>query len=261
MGQQYGVPSLVHALTPKLLPALTSASHAHIGLWLLLRHGPAGDTRDASLLRSAARKLAADPTGRLSSFAGMDIRGRKPSPKSAGQIEREIFARLADPPKADRPSISGIRGLMEAAESTGNADRYFGDLIRSELSEEQMDAAFRAIMRVSAHAMLQDDEDNAKFGWSHCFTLPQADCGLSSLGIDRKLGLATAMVWITAYRTILSDRALDFDYRPEPATASLREALHSASDVAAAKLCALWIRETPRQKIPDRFLDGRDTPA
>lgn len=316
LARQFGTASLVQALTPALLPTLTSASHAHIGLWLLLRHGAAGDPRDGSLLRAAARKLAADPNGRLSSFSGMDIRGRKPLDKTPEQIERDILARLASPPKGGKPANYGIRGLMEAAEATGNVDRYFGDFIRHQLSDEQMDAAFRAVMRVSAHAMLQDDPEQAKFGWSHCFTLPQAACGLSSLNVDRKLALATTMVWIMAYRTILSERPLDFTYRPPPSRASLREALHSGPDQAArrfwhaapeeitaihrllateaavrndqhlvkytracfdmcgfdpgswrlylasaAKLCALWIAETPRKKIPDRFLDGRSTPA
>lgn len=30
---------------------------------------------------------------------------------------------------------------------------------------------------------------------------------------------------------------------------------------SAAKLSAIWIAETPREKIPDRFLDGRSTPG
>lgn len=316
IARQFGLSSLVQALTPALLPTLTSASHAHIGLWLLMRHGAAGDTRDASLLRAAARKLAAAPNSRLASFSGMDVFGGKPFGQSPAEIERTIFERLVDPPKGERPRTRGIKGLMNAGEATGNADRYFGALIRHDLTDAQMDAAFRAVMRVSAHAMLQDDERQAKFGWSHCFTLPQAACGLSSLNIDRKLGLATTLVWITAYRTVLSRKALDFGHVPEPVEASLHEALHSGPDVAArrfwhadpgeitamrgllaseaavrndqhlvkytracfdmcgfdpegwrlylasaAKLCGLWIAETPREKIRDRFLDGRATPG
>ena len=316
IAEEFGTSSLVNVLTPAVLPTLTSASHAHIGLWLLLRHGDVGDPRDASLLRAAARRLAADPKGRLASFEGMHVVGNRPLNKTPAQIERELLQRLADPPKG-KSKGSGIRNLLEAAEATGNIDRYFGEIIKYQWNDAQIDAAFRAILRVSAHSMLQDDLAMAKFGWSHCLTMPQAACGLSSLNIHRKLGLATTMVWIMAYRTILSQRRLDFAYRPEIVQgASLIEALHSAPDVAAsrfwhadpselnamrtllaseaavrndqhlakytracfdmcgfdpdhwrlymagaAKLCALWIAETPRQKIADHFLDRRSTPG
>lgn len=235
IASQFGTSSLVNVLTPALLPTLTSASHAHIGLWLLLRHGAAGDPRDASLLRAAARRLASDPTGRLGSFDGMEVTGREVLDKSPAQIEKHLLARLTDPPKGTRER-GGIRSLLESAEKTGNIDRYFGDLMRYQWNNQQIDAAFRAVLRVSAHAMLQDDDRQAKFGWSHCLTLPQAACGLSSLNIHRKLGLATTMVWIMAYRTILSQRRLDFDYQPEVVTgASLREALYSGPKTAAGR--------------------------
>jgi hypothetical protein len=74
-----------------------------------------------------------------------------------------------------------IRELVEAGEKTGNVDALFGDFIRHNLSRPQIDAAFRAVLRVSAHGMLQDDLDQAKFGWSHCLTLPQSAFGLSSV--------------------------------------------------------------------------------
>lgn len=316
IAKQFGVASLVHALTPQLLPTLTSASHAHIGLWLLLRHGGAGDVDDASLLRAAARNLAADPEGRLASFSGMKIAGAKPLARSPATIEQEILDKLADPPKGKKPSRFSIRPLMEAAEATGTVEDYFAEFIRHDLTSEQIDAAFRAVLRSCAHSMLQDTRRQAKFGWSHCLTLPQAACGLSSLNLHRKLGLATTLVWATAYRTILSDKALDFKYRPKVFRGSLREALETGPDAAAgrfwhadpgevgdmqrilaseaavrndqhlakytracfdlcgfdpqgwrfyhasaATLSAIWIAETPREKIPERFLDGRSTPS
>lgn len=316
MARQFGVASLVHALTPRLLPTLTSASHAHIGLWLLLRHGEAGDLQDAALLRAAARRLAADPKGRLASFAGMKIEGTRTLAMGPEKIEQEILAKLANPPKGKKPSSFSIRPLMEAAENSTTIEDFFADFIRRDLTTEQIDAAFRAVLRVCAHAMLQDTRQQAKFGWSHCLTLPQAASGLSSLNLHRKLGLATTLVWVMAYRTILSDRALDFSYRPKPFGGSLREALETGPEAAAgrfwhadprevgemqrilaseaavrndqhlvkytracfdlcgfdptswrlyyasaATLSAIWIVETPRQKIADHFLDGRSTPA
>ena len=85
--------------------------------------------------------------------------------------------------------------------------------------------------------MLQDDIQQAKFGWTHCLTLPQSACGLSSLNTDRKLALAAALVWITAYRSVLSNRALDFNWvPPKTKDASVLEALHTSPQVAAARV-------------------------
>lgn len=316
MARQFGLASLVQALTPRLLPTLTAASHSHIGLWLLLRHGASGDPRDASLLRPAARMLARDPEGHLSSFDGMNLGSGKPLARTPQQIEDEILAKLANPTKGGKRPRGGIRSLMETAESTGQIEPMFADLVRHDLDSRQIDAAFRATLRITAHAMLQDDPGNAKFGWSHCLTLPQAACGLSSLNMNRRLGLATTLVWTTAYRSILSDRPIDMSYVPKPFAGSLQEALQEGTEAAAgrfwhaepneiddiyrllaseaavrndqhlakytracfdmcgfdpthrhlylasaAKLCALWIAETPRNKITERFLDGRSTPT
>jgi hypothetical protein len=233
---QFGTTSLVHLLTPLALPTLTGASHSHIGLWLLLRHGEAADILDASLLRAAARALAADPKGQMKSFAGMSIEGGKPLDKTPSQIEKEILAKLANPPKGKLAGQS-IRSLVEAGEATGNADALFGEFIRHDLNRGQIDAAFRAVLRVCAHNMLQDDIQQAKYGWTHSLTLPQSACGLSSLNADRKLALAAALVWTTAYRSVLSGRALDFDWTPkEVKDASLLEALHTSPQIAAARV-------------------------
>jgi hypothetical protein len=312
---QFGTSSLVHLLTPLALPTLTGASHCHIGLWLLLRHGEAAEIEDASLLRAAARFIASDPKGQMKSFSGMSIAGGQRLDKTPEEIQREILAKLADPPKG-RPGNASIRGLIDAGERTGNTNRLFGDFIRHDLTAEQIDAAFRAILCVSAHSMLQDDLKQAKFGWTHCLTLPQSACGLSSLSTDRKLALAATLVWITAYRSVLSRRALDFDWKPERIPdISIREALETSPPVAAARvwyarddelpdirtalataasirndihlvkytratfdmgtfdpsrsrlylaaaahLCALWIKESPRDKILNNLLAGRSTP-
>lgn len=94
---QFGTARLVHVLTPLALPTLTGTSHSHIGLWLLLRHGRGSDTRDAGLLRAAARALASGPNSQLKSFAGMAIKGNAPLAQTPAEVEREILAKLAAP--------------------------------------------------------------------------------------------------------------------------------------------------------------------
>jgi hypothetical protein len=233
---QFGISSLVNVLTPLALPTLTGASHSHIGLWLLLRHGEPADGEDAVLLRAAARALAAEPQAQMRSFSGMEIDGSKPLRQSPKQIEATILSKLANPPKGKLNGQS-IRALVEAGEATGNADTLFGEFIRHDLTSAQIDAAFRAVLRACAHCMLQDDLSQAKFGWTHCLTLPQSACGLWTLNTNRKLALAAALVWITAYRSVLSQRALDFSWKPpRPNDVDISEALHTSPEVAAARV-------------------------
>ena len=233
---QFGTKSLVNLLTPLTLPTLTGASHSHIGLWLLLRHAEPAGVEDASLLRAAARALAADPGGQMKSFQGMSIEGSQSLKTPPEQVYREILDKLADPAKGTLGGQS-IRELVEAGEKTGNVDSLFGDFIGHDLSQPQIDAAFRAVLQVSAHSMLQHDLEQAKFGWSHCLNLPQSAFGLSSLTTDPKLALAAALVWVTAYRSVLSDRALDLSWHPQPIKdASVLEALQTSPAAAASRV-------------------------
>jgi hypothetical protein len=234
---QYGKSSLVHLLTPLALPTLTGASHSHIGLWLLLRHSQSGDVSDAALLRAAARALAGGAGSQLKSFKGMAIEGTKPVKNTPAEIEKLVLEKLATAPRG-KQAYGSMVTLITAGEKTGNADALFGDFILHDLTDEQIDAAFRAILRTCAHNMLQHGPQFAKFGWSHCLTLPQAACGLSSLNMNRKLALAAAFVWITAYRSVLSDHDLDLQWSPKPleGTARLREALQTSPDIAAARV-------------------------
>jgi hypothetical protein len=236
VASQFGTKSLVNLLTPLALPTLTGASHSHIGLWLLLRHAEPAGVEYASLLRAATRALAADPMGQMKSFQGMSFDETQRLKTLPEQICKETLDSLANPAKGV-PGGESIRELVEAGEATGNVDRLFGDFIRHDMSQPQIDAAFRAVLRISAHSMLQHDVEHAKFGWSHCLTLPQSAFGLATVTRNRKLALAVALVWITAYRSILSDRALDLGWHPEPIKdVSVLEALQTCPAMAASRV-------------------------
>ncbi len=247
--QQFGVASLVRVLTPLALPTLTGASHSHIGLWLLLRHGRTSDLGDAGLLRTASRSLSNSPQSQLRSFSGMQLAGDQKLNQTPEQIEDEITSKLVSG-KSDKPMISSMQGLFNAGEATGKADSLFTDFIRSDLTSEQIDAAFRAVLRVCAHNMLQHNTSFSKFGWSHCLTLPQAACGLSSFNIDRKLALASTLVWITSYRFVMSDHPLDIHWTPDqvPGGPNLLEALQTSPTIAAARVWHADEHELPAIK-------------
>ena len=199
-----------------------------------MRHARTSDVGDAALLRAAAPALAGDKS-QLKSFSGMAIEGTQPLKQAPADVEREVLAKLAAP--TGQTTGGGMRGLITSGEATGNADALFADFIRHDLSNEQIDAAFRAAARL-AHSMLQHDTSFAKFGWSHCLTLPQAACGLSSLNLNRKLALAATLVWTTAYRSVLTNRDLDFAWAPEKlaGSASVLESLQTSPTAAAARV-------------------------
>ncbi len=186
----------------------------------------------------------------MKSFSGMAIAGGEPLSTPPGEIARQVAAQLANPPKGRPGSQMSIRPLIEAGEATGNADSLFGDLIKHDLDRAQVDAAFRAVLRICARSMLQDDVKQDKFGWTHCLTLPQSACGLASLNTDRKLALAATLVWITAYRSVLSRRSLDLDWAPEKVEgASIREALHTSPQVAAGRVWHASESEWPEIRV------------
>jgi hypothetical protein len=172
----------------------------------------------------------------MQSFQGMSIQGSQHLKTPPEQVCEEILDKLADPAKGTLGGQS-IRELVEAGEKTGNVDTLFGHFIRHDLSQPQIDAAFRAVLRVSAHNMLQDDLEQAKFGWSHSLNLPQSAFGLSSVTTNRKLALAAALVWIVAYRSVLSDRGLDLRWHPQPIKdASVLESLQTSPAAAASRV-------------------------
>lgn len=235
VASQFGPASLVCALTPLALPTLTGASHSHIGLWLLLRHGEPTGIEEGFLLRAAARSLAAEPGAQITSFSGMFIDGTTPLHRTPADITQDVLTKLSNPERKVSRGRS-IRQIIETAETIGNPDRLFGEFIRHDLTDVQIDAAFRGIMRACGHAMLQDDPNEAKFGWTHCLTLPQSAFGLSTRRAHRKLALAAALVWATSYRTTLATVPLDVNWRPARIeNVSLLEALDSGPATAAAR--------------------------
>lgn len=244
--EQFGPGLIVHWLTPLALPTLTSATHAHIGLWLVARHAPAFDGASVALLRAAARALGADPRAQLGSVSGAPPAGNKPVGDPPAELEARAFRGLLDVPKA-RAEGNGLRELLLAGERGGHAASRFGDLLQGAMSDDQIEAAFRGLLRASARSMLQDDVREAKFGWTHCLTLPQAACGLASLHAASKLGLTASLVWVTAFRAVLGTRSLDPAWNPpKVAEASLLEALSTSPSTAAGRV---W--HAPEDELDD----------
>ena len=245
MGRQFGIAPTLALLAKPTLTTLEAASHAHIGVWLLLRHGMSGPFDQVALLRHAARLMTRHPEYKITCFPRVsDITGKKLN-MTAAEIEAFVIKQLIAPIQKGRIS-RGIRPLLQAAQDDDLPEKLFGEMIRHDMTSEQMDAAFRGALRIAARAMLLDDNDHAKFGWSHQLTLTQAACGLSTMGADRKLCLAIALAWSAAYRSFLSEKPLDPEYVPPKTGATMLEALYTSREAAAGRAWHATPEELPQ---------------
>ena len=131
----------------------------------------------------------------------MSIEGTRHLATAPEHVCKEILDKLANPTKGSRAGRHlrfgrggredwerryAVRGLHPArSQPTADRCRFPGGATSQRLQ------------------YVQHDLEHAKFGWSHCLTLPQSAFGLSSVTMDCKLALAAALVWITAYRSVL----------------------------------------------------------
>jgi hypothetical protein len=94
--------------------------------------------------------------------------------------------------------------------------------------------------------MLQDDADQAPYGWSHCLTLPQAALGVAPAATDPADAIAVAATYVLGFRATLGRETLDPGWAPEPLDlvddADRLDALAGHPDEAAA---ATWYAPEP----------------
>ena len=97
---QFGTASLVHLLTPLALPTLTGASHSHIGLWLSVAAWRSGRHRRRFAAAGRRPGPGRRAQGADEKLFGHGDRGRQAARgRRQSEIEREILAKLANPPK------------------------------------------------------------------------------------------------------------------------------------------------------------------
>lgn len=203
-------------LAEPVLPLLGAAAHAPI-LLMLLADAAARFPEFSALLRSPLRALALQADRRLS---WMEAAGEPAGPGTA-----TLFDCLAAPPRVETPS-NGIAATMLATERDGYAGRILADATIG----VSVHAARRILLRVAALSMLLDDPTHAPYGWTHCFTLPQAILSLEDVTSDAVRVVRIAATHSLGFRATLGSVPLHFaPYRqisnicPRP----------SASDAAA----------------------------
>jgi hypothetical protein len=193
------------ALAEEILPALGAAGHASI-LLMMLRAADVRFPGVRALLRSPLRALAGEASLRLT---WMDTA----APSSEGTMP-ELFARLATLPSRIAVSSNSIAPTMLAVERDG----YAAGVLASATNSITPSEAERILLRAAALSMLQDDPVHAPYGWSHCFTIPQAILSLADVASDVSRVIRIAATYVLGFRATLGSARLQYPYIPERLT-------------------------------------------
>ncbi len=197
------VRGLSHITTTQLLddmvdavaPLTGAAAHTPILLQFLRRTSPRGEL-PVRLLRPLARELARAPGWRLRWFDD--------EPGPGGGTTTDLVDVLSSQELLGVPGSTFIHPILDQLEQHhGSIDR-----LRRNCPEYSPESA-AAVLRVAARSMLEDTPEHARYGWTHCLTLPQAVLDLVGFSRDPSRMLAIAASQVAGFRAALGDRLLD----------------------------------------------------
>jgi hypothetical protein len=210
----------VVALAPALVDSLAAAGHASIYFSLLPR--VAADRRAAlTLMRPLVHEVARAPQLRVTWTR--DGIGRRAV--AGDRLERA----LATVPRLGLPGTDFIFPIVHQVDGAdGVARRALTDALPAET-----EVAVGTILRVAAHSMLQDDPTYAPYGWTHCFTLPQAVTNVIPTLPDAGVGLAIAATYVAGFRAAEGACDVDPARTPERVDLDVIDALSAAPAAAA----------------------------
>ena len=197
-----------------IVHSTAAAAHAPIFLsYTARRERLSGWSRP--LMRPLLQSLAGDPTWR---FSWTDSWSRT----DATDLDGLQAALLAAP--ADRVTNPGlVHPLMMQLDQTGIASELLGPVLGPRTL-----AAERVVLRTAAHSMLTGDPAGAKYGWTHCLTLPQALLDITR-GTDlADIGLALAATEVLAFRASFDNPAFSETTLFDPTDSAARTALATA---------------------------------
>jgi len=185
-------------LAEPILPLLGAAGHAPI---LLMMLEPASRFPECGeLLRSPLRALAQEADRRLT---WMD---EAPAPDAA--YAPALFDCLAAPPRVEAPS--SIASTMLTIERDGYAAR----ILAAATTGVTVPTATQILLRVAALSMLLDDPQHAPYGWTHCFTLPQAVLSLEDVVSNVTRAIRIAATHALGFRATLGSARLQYPFVP-----------------------------------------------
>ncbi len=224
-----GLPAALDSIAELSLRTLTGAAHTHIGLMLIARMwsdvGPAA----LSLARTGVRMLAQAPD--------MNLR-RVTRHRMIENPEKELESLLSQVPRLPTAKFTaGLQAIMQSAEDAGLVDQIVGDALLSSEDAESCEGALRAVCRVAAYSMLSDNPEYAKYGWTHCLTMPQAAWALTRFLSARSFvaqAAHSAATWVMGIRAAAGNGSLNLSPELQPAAMELSEALVHSPAAAAS---------------------------
>ena len=235
---QLTISQLRAMLVDAIAPMLGAAAHAPILLSFLPRIDHAV-TGAAGLLRAPIRKLVSQSAQRLT-WQEAALRS-KSSECDTNAAEADLHNALLNPPRVVATSTS-IAPTLLAVEASGDAQRLLSPFAGA-ISAPQ---ARRAMLRVAALAMLQDDRHEAPYGWTHCLTLPQAILANADLSNEPARLVMIAATHVLAFRATLGKNVIHAAWRPP----QVRVAIDDISDLAPDEAASVAYF-TPASMQPD----------
>jgi hypothetical protein len=149
-------------------------------------------------------------------------------PRPDGASAPALFDCLAAPPRVATSSNS-IAPTMLAIERDGYAAR----ILAAATCGMTVPTARRILLRVAALSMLLDDPAHAPYGWTHCFTLPQAILSLEDAASDVTRAVRIAATHTLGFRATLGRVRLQYPFSPQLQTGSVASQREPAAAAAA----------------------------
>jgi hypothetical protein len=206
----------------ELVACLAAAGHAPIYFHLLPRVAPANPT---------ATRLARPLLHELNRYREWKIEWIDAQPLAGTGDEQALTRALLDTPHLGIPGSDFIFPLMHQVDSQGVAAEVISPVLGP---ASDIAACARAIARVAAWSMLQDDPAHAPYGWTHCLTLPQAAAEMATTTTDPLRALAVSATHVVGFRAALSNTTVVDRYQPDPVDVDPLAAFDAGPQIAAA---------------------------
>ncbi len=219
-------------LIDKIAPLLGAAGHAPILL--------AEWNRDIEYPREAAQLILAPlhyllntPQAQLHWIDTMSWHEASKSHESTDARAHALTVALARPQAIDVGSHSIAPQLIAADNSSHIVAALREPLMRLPLTKIE-----KILLRTAAQSMLQDDVEQAAYGWTHCLTIPLALIANGDVSENPRRLYAIAATYVYAFRAATARVAINVEFEPESDE-------HHAPRRAAAKAFRASVQERP----------------
>jgi hypothetical protein len=212
--------ALAGAIGDAVVPLTSAAAHAAIFLHLLPRVAPRQEL-PVALVRPLVRELAAFPDWRLRWIDQLE---------AAPVDGNGLFEALASTPFVGQGPSPFIHPMLLQVDPTGVAQ----DVLAGRIPSDDLAGARRSILRAAALSMLNEPDQHAAYGWSHCLTMPLGVLGIADRLRDPARAIAIAATYVVGFRATLATRPIVERATPLAEAAGWRDSFASGSNAAAA---------------------------